>query len=202
MEGPELPPDSGIRPPPPLFPLPHISGDPSPRWHQLAAKPRRSNNSVCTRIYRTPDISLPGAFSGGSKGPLSGLPAFLIHSYLHRDHRTILLSSPALQFLSLALQAFLSQLAIAPVWREGNAARSVQERGSEKSEAQRTAWRRRRRQLANGSSEVLVGEWQPGLWTCLIPGGAPRNLRVPGRAGERAPRARRLQKAVMDGCLA
>lgn len=64
-----------------------------------------------------------------------------------------------------ALQTFLSQLATAPVWREGKAARSVRERNSMKSEAQRTAWRRRSRQLASCISELLIASWWPGLCT-------------------------------------
>lgn len=95
-----------------LFPLPRprISGEPSPRWHQLAAKPRGSNNSVCTRIYRTPDTSLPGALTARSKDRQASSSTRL---YLQRGHRSVLPSSPAFQFPSLALQAFLSQLTIA-----------------------------------------------------------------------------------------
>ena len=46
---------------------------------------------------------------------------------------------------------FLLNWQTAPVWREGKVARSVQERGREKSEAQATAWRRRSSQLAAAS---------------------------------------------------
>lgn len=108
------------------------------------------------QFYRTPDIPIIGTLTEGPRDHMSSpqLPLPLSLYVRSRPNpqtarRTIPLSPPAV--LSLALQAFLSHLAAAPVWREGKAARSVQERGSEKSEAQRTAWRRRSGQLAAAS---------------------------------------------------
>lgn len=60
----------------------------------------------------------------------------------------------------------------------------MRERGGEKSEAQRIAWRSRSLQLASCISELLIQHGQPGPWTCWGQEEELRNLREPGQAGE------------------
>lgn len=167
-----MPSDSST--PQPTFPCLLISGS--------VAEPRGGGHSS----VRTPDMSTTGALSGGSWDQLSGLPGLTLHSPPpacslpnQMGRGTILLSSPASQSLSLALHAFLSELAIAP------------SRGKKKLQGQcgKEAARIRSPEKSLGKEEPPAGRRR---LRAPDPAPAARTLDMPGtRGGAREPQRAR-----------
>lgn len=128
---------------------------------------------MCVRIYRTPDVSTIQLDVEGEETSCeaSSLPLALSLN-LCTHSRTRWATGPVFPLpLPNPCPWPFTHLRISfsagnrPVWREDRAARSVRERGGEKSEAWRTAWRRRSLQLASCISELLIPHPEPGLWT-------------------------------------
>ncbi|XP_045331543.1 uncharacterized protein LOC123597156 [Leopardus geoffroyi] len=126
----------------------------------------RLNDRMCVRIYRTPDVSTIQLDVEGKETSYeaSSLPLALSLN-LCTHSRTRWATGPVFP-LSLPNPCPwpFTHLRIS-FWREDRAARSVRERGGEKSEAWRTAWRRRSLQLASCISELLIPHPEPGLRT-------------------------------------